>query len=265
MTLNTLDYNKIGDLAYRAIRDAIISGGFQPNERLNQDELAKRLGVSRAPVRDALNRLEAEGLVRTLGRIGGVVVAEASEQQMVDIYELRAVMDAASARFVCERASDDDLARLQAIVDETERATEAGDLPGIVQGHAAFHEMLYEASGNAELIRVARNLWDRSYRFRVMALSNTENARRGLAQHRAMLVALRDRDPERAVATAEEHNRSSIRHLRSRLAPGDPQAESGSGAAAAPDAMSPFPGAAVSTATLPAGFVAPGASHPGRR
>jgi DNA-binding GntR family transcriptional regulator len=217
MALNTLDYSKIGELAYRAIRDAILSGEFPPNHRLNQDELAKRLGVSRAPVRDALNRLEAEGLVRTLGRNGGVVVAETSEQQMVDIYELRAIIDAASARLACERASDEDLARLQTIVDETERATEVNDLSGIVQGHAAFHEMLYEASGNAELIRVARNLWDRSYRFRVMALGNEENARRGLEQHRAILAALQARDPERAVAAAEEHNRSSIRHLRGRV------------------------------------------------
>jgi len=219
MPLETVEYHRMSDLAYRAVRDAILSGQLGPGERLNQDELARRLGVSRAPIRDALNRLEAEGMVKTLSRVGGLTVAETSEQEMVDLYEFRAILDSASTRLACERMSDADLARLQGIVQETDAATEAKDLQRIVQAHAAFHELLYAASGNAELIRVARNLWDRSYRFRLLALSNEENARRGLEQHRAILVAIQARDPERAVALAEEHDRSSIRHLRSRMKP----------------------------------------------
>ncbi|MFB3817593.1 MAG: GntR family transcriptional regulator [Candidatus Methylomirabilales bacterium] len=217
MTLNTIDHSRIGNLAYQAIRDAILSGELPRGARLNQDELAKRLGVSRAPVRDALNRLEAEGLVQTLSRGGGMVVAAATEQEMVDIYELRAILDSASARLACERMSDEELARLAEIVAETERVTREKDLPGIVRSHAAFHQLLYAASGNAELLRVARNLWDRSYPFRVLALGNEENARRGLAQHAAILAALQARDAARAVALAEEHNQSSIRHLRGRM------------------------------------------------
>ncbi len=232
MPLEAVEYHRMSDLAYRAVRDAILSGQLGPGERLNQDELARRLGVSRAPIRDALNRLEAEGLVKTLSRAGGVIVAETSEQEMADLYEFRAILDSASTRLACERMSDADLARLQGIVEESERATEAKDLQRIVQAHAAFHEVLYTASGNAELIRVARNLWDRSYRFRLMALSNEENARRGLEQHRAILVALQARDPERAIALAEEHDRSSIRHLRSRMKPVEDRQGASSTAAA---------------------------------
>ena len=114
MALGTLNYSRMSDLAYQELRDAILSGQLVPASRLNQDELARRLGVSRAPVRDALNRLEADGLVKTLSRTGGVVVAEASEQEMVGIYELRAILDAASTRLACERMSDEDLARLRA-------------------------------------------------------------------------------------------------------------------------------------------------------
>ncbi len=217
MTLNTLEFSRIGDLAYQAIRDAIVSGEFSQGTRLNQDDLARRLGVSRAPIRDALNRLEAEGLVKTLSRAGGVVVAEASEQEMVDIYELRAILDAASTRLACERMSEDDLSRLEAAVERTERVTKAADLNAIVQAHAEFHHLIYAACGNAELTRVARNLWDRSYRFRVLALSNEENARRGLTQHRAILAALKTRDPLQAAEAAAQHDQASIRHLRTRM------------------------------------------------
>jgi DNA-binding GntR family transcriptional regulator len=223
MALNTLEFTRMGDLAYQALRDAIFSGEFAQGARLNQDELARRLGVSRAPIRDALNRLEAEGLVKTLSRSGGVVVADISEQEMAAIYELRAILDSASTRLACERMSDDDLKRLAEIVAETERVTRAKDLNAIVQAHAEFHYLIYAACGNAELTRVARNLWDRSYRFRVMALCSEENARHGLAQHAAILAALQTRDAGQAVALAEEHDRSSIRDLRSRMkAVGDP-------------------------------------------
>ena len=221
MALGTLNYSRMSDLAYQELRDAILSGQLVPASRLNQDELARRLGVSRAPVRDALNRLEAEGLVKTLSRTGGVVVAEASEQEMVGIYELRAILDSASSRLACERMSDEDLTRLRAIVDETERVTEANDSQGIVQAHAQFHYLIYAACGNPELTRVAQNLWDRSYRYRVLALSSAENARRGLAQHRAILAAIEARDPQRAIAAAEEHDQASIRHLRGWMQPGE--------------------------------------------
>jgi DNA-binding GntR family transcriptional regulator len=221
MTLNTLEFNRIGDLAYQALRDAIFSGEFAQGARLNQDEMARRLGVSRAPIRDALNRLESEGLVKTLSRSGGVVVADISEQEMADIYELRAILDSASTRLACERMSDDDLNRLAEIVAETERVTQAKDLNAIVQAHAEFHYLIYAACGNPELTRVARNLWDRSYRFRVMALRSEENARHGLAQHTAILVALQARDAGKAVALAEEHDRSSIRHLRRWMTPAE--------------------------------------------
>ena len=223
MTLNTLEFNRIGDLAYQALRDAIFSGEFAQGARLNQDELARRLGVSRAPIRDALNRLESEGLVKTLSRSGGVVVADISEQEMADIYELRAILDSASTRLACERMSDDELKRLAEIVVETERVTRAKDLNAIVQAHAEFHYLIYAACGNAELTRVARNLWDRSYRFRVMALRSEENARHGLAQHAAILAALQARDAGQAVALAEEHDRSSIRHLRRWITPVEDQ------------------------------------------
>jgi len=229
MALGTLNYSRISDLAYQELRDAILSGQLERAARLNQEqeELARRLGVSRAPVRDALNRLEAEGHVKTLSRTGGVVVANASEQEMVSIYELRAILDTASTRLACERMSDAHLTRLRDIVDETERVTQANDVQAIVQAHAQFHSLIYAACGNPELTRVAQNLWDRSYRYRVLALSNAENARRGLAQHRGILAALQARDLQGAIVAAEAHDQATIRHLRGRMQPGEDHPQPG--------------------------------------
>jgi DNA-binding GntR family transcriptional regulator len=125
------------------------------------------------------------------------------------------------------RMSEENLARLGQIVEETERVTQAKDLNAIVQGHAEFHYLIYAASGNRELTRVARNLWDRFYRFCVVALRSEENGRPGLEQHRAILTVLQAGDSARAGALAEEHDRSSIRHLRSGGGPSRMSADMG--------------------------------------
>lgn len=220
MAINTLEYTRIGNLTYQAIRDAILAGEIQPGERVNEEDLARRPGVSRAPIRDALGRLEAEGLVRTLSRVGDVIVTEMSAQEMVEIFELRLILESHSTRLACERMTETILAQLQSILEETERVTRARDLQAIIQAHTDFHYMIHASCGNRETERVARSLWDRSFRFRFVALKDPVHARRGLEEHRKILAAVGARDPERAAALAEEHNRESIRYLRQRMARG---------------------------------------------
>jgi DNA-binding GntR family transcriptional regulator len=143
-----------------------------------------------------------------------------SAQEMVEIFELRLILESHSTRLACERMTETTLARLQSILEETERVTEAGDLQAIIQAHTEFHDLIYASCGNREMMRVARSLWDRSFRFRFIALKDPMHARRGLEEHRRILAAFVARDPERAAALAEEHNRKSIRYLRPRMAQG---------------------------------------------
>lgn len=210
--VSAIGFRTAGDLAYDALRDAVISGGLEPGTHLNQDELAKRLGVSRAPVRDALMRLESEGLVQTSAR-KGVVVSTMTPKELVDIFELRAILDSQSARLACRRLTPDDLDRLQRNLEATERLTPDGRLEDLVRHHAEFHYGIYSACDNAELERVARNLWDRSYRFRVKGLQDRELALRSLAAHRAILAALCDRDEERVAQLISDENHLIISTL----------------------------------------------------
>jgi DNA-binding GntR family transcriptional regulator len=230
VSLEALDLQRAGDLVYTSIRDAILGGKLEPGCRLNQDELARRLGVSRGPVRDALRRLEAEGLVQTLAK-RGVVVATIASQELQNIFELRAVLDSYSHRLACERIGEEELGRLQDILDRTETLTPDGDIHELVRAHAEFHFVIYAACGNPELERVARSLWDRSYRYRVIALSTKAIARLTLDEHREILAALRERNAQRVEALLVQHNRVSIE----RLLPGVAGAE---GAADAPPAHS---------------------------
>ncbi len=202
----------MGELAYNAVREAILSGKLEPGTRLNQDELARCLGVSRAPVRDALNRLEAEALIRTVSR-KGLVVADMTPTDLRHIFELRGLLDSHSAQLAAGAITEDGLDRLQQIVKETEGYAATGEADQLVRVHAEFHYAIYAACGNPELERVARNLWDRSYRFRVMGLRDPELSARSLAAHRDVLQALRDHDAERAARKMGEEIQLIIEHL----------------------------------------------------
>ena len=100
-----------------------------------------------------------------------VVVATIAIQALVDIFELRAVLDSYRHKPACERISQEEIDRLKEIVEHTEKFTPEGDIHVLVRSHAEFHFPIYAAGGNPELERIARSLWDRSYRYRVMALS----------------------------------------------------------------------------------------------
>ena len=206
--LETLDFHHMGVLAHDSIRDAIISGQLAAGERLSQDELARQLGVSRAPVRDAVNRLEAEGLVRTAAK--GVVVAKMTPRELLELFEVRALIDSYVARRACTLLSHGDLGRLEQIVEATAQLSDGGDVQEIVRAHADFHDVIYAASGNAELTRIAQSLWDRTYRYRLAGLANKSVALSSLDDHRAILEALKERDPSRAEALMSEHNQHTM-------------------------------------------------------
>ncbi len=211
MQLPILQFRRMGQMAYTALRDAILAEKLEPGERLNQDELAKRLGVSRAPVRDALSRLEAEGLIQAASR-KGFMVAPMTPTDLKNIFELRGLLDSHCARLAAATISDADLNRLQQLVEETARHAASNDLNALVRVHAEFHYVIYAACGNPELERLARNLWDRSYRFRVMGLREPVSTRSSAAHH-AVLQALQEHDPERAARQMAEENRLIIERL----------------------------------------------------
>ena len=217
MPIDALDFRQMGEMAYATLRDAIVKGELEPGSRLSQDDRARRLGVSRAPVRDALNRLEAEGLVRTTNRKGAAVVAKMTPQELLDIFEVRALVDSYAARKACEKMTAEDLLRLERNVEATAALSETGHIDDLVQAHTDFHHIIYSACGNAELGRIARNLWDRSYRYRVAGLSDKQFARSSLEDHRLILKSFVDRDCRRAEELMAQHNRNTSRGVLDRI------------------------------------------------
>jgi DNA-binding GntR family transcriptional regulator len=150
-------HKSLREMALSAIRQAILRGDLKPGQRLMESEIARQMGVSRAPVREALRQLETEGLVVSEAH-RGAFVAELSAKDVSEICALRAAVESMAARIVTEQASPETLAELQQAVADMAQAADEGDLPRLAALDLSFHEMLCRASGNSRLLDTWLNM-----------------------------------------------------------------------------------------------------------
>jgi len=195
--------DSIVEKVYLRIRDMAIDFDFKPGERLNEVALAKELGVSRTPLREALNRLSIEGLLRFLpGK--GFFCRDLDVQEIFALYELRKSLEVAALRLAIQRAADTDIADALAFLDTT--GPEAGErtVAELVELDEAFHERLVAMSGNAEMLRVLKNV---NARIRFVRWIDMNRGDRPASQreHHRLLEALQARNEADCVAILEQH------------------------------------------------------------
>jgi DNA-binding GntR family transcriptional regulator len=203
MTRDDNGSDSVVDRVYEQLKAMSVSFELKPGERLNEGELAKRLGVSRTPLREALNRLNTEGFLRfTPGK--GFFCRELDAHEIFDLYELRKSIEVASVRFAVKRAKDEDIDALLAFLDAT--GPDPGDRSSIdlVELDETFHERLMAMSDNAEMLRVLRNVNARIRFVRWIDMDRI-NRTNTQAEHRAVLHALKARDEGTCVYVLERH------------------------------------------------------------
>lgn len=183
------------------LREAILKGYLKPGEKLDQNEIAELLGVSRSPVRDALRKLAAEGLVQ-IHPYRGAIVAELSPEELEEIYLLRRVLEGLAARLAVPQIDEERLAALEEILramDETEDTDTWIDL------NYRFHHMIYEAAKRPRLLALIDNLRNIVAPYIRQYISTPEYRQSAQASHRQILEACRRRDPVAAQRETEEH------------------------------------------------------------
>lgn len=209
---------RIVDAVYESLRRNILDGTLKSGTQLSVPELSRRLEVSRSPVREAVLQLVADGLAVEQPR-KGVVVATVGIDDLIELHEIREYTEALVARLAAERASADDLAQLTRILDEQASAVAHNDSDGYFNTNAAFHARLGEASGNRRLVHICNSL-EGQMRIGLMRVSEDMGQRqRGLAEHQAILKAVRTHD----APLAEELMRKHIAMTRANLAALSPQ------------------------------------------
>jgi len=197
------------DRAYETLRSMAIRFDFKPGERLNETALTKKLDVSRTPLREALNRLVAEGfLTFELGK--GFFCRPLSPEKILELYQLRCALETEALLRTIETAPDQDINNVIAYLDEAEKSYSiCTDLDVLLRMDEEFHMKLAALSGNQELLRLLANVNERIRYVRIVNLrllrDRRETGQTAITAHRAILDAVKARDLERAVAALRGH------------------------------------------------------------
>ncbi|HHV53583.1 MAG: GntR family transcriptional regulator [Synergistota bacterium] len=202
--LKIRDYKNAREAAFEKIKEAIIKGHFKPGEKLVEQTLAQEMGVSRTPVREAIRRLEAEGFVVSIPR-KGVVVSRADKEEIVQLYSIRAELEGLAARWAIENADEDDIRKLDEAISRMEETAASGDLDGVVQSNALFHDAIAQASKSRILCTLLKTLQDNIQRFRFQSLHLPGRPEAALAEHKEIVAAIKEKKTEEADRLLKEH------------------------------------------------------------
>jgi DNA-binding GntR family transcriptional regulator len=202
-----IEHRTLVDSVFDRIEAAIITGTLKPGESLSEAELSRKMGISRSVIREAIGRLEGRKLIQRIPRIGARV-AEVSLADVADVFELREALEGFACRLAAERMTDDDIAALDSLLDRHEAGEDVKEGTAYYQnaGNLDFHYAIVQGSGNKRLIYLLCNeLYHtlRLYRYK----SSTVEGRPAdaLAEHRAVVAALKARDGTRAEALMRRH------------------------------------------------------------
>ena len=196
-TVHMNEYLPLRDVVFNTLRQAILKGELKPGERLMEIALAEKLGVSRTPIREAMRKLELEGLVVMIPR-RGAQVANITEKDLNDVLEVRIALENVAIEKACTRMSEEDMGRLWLAAKEFERTMAEGNLVRLAEADVAFHEIIYRASDNKRLNQVLNNLREQIYRYRVEYLKEEETRNVLVKEHEELTKAIRQRDVKKA-------------------------------------------------------------------
>ena len=202
--VNMDEYLPLRDVVFKTLRQAILKGELEPGERLMEIQLAERLGVSRTPIREAIRKLELEGLVLMIPR-RGAEVAKISEKNLRDVLEVRRSLEELAIDLACPRIQEEELETLREAQKEFAAAIAAGDAMEIAQTDEKFHEIIYSGTGNQKLMQILSNLREQMYRYRLEYIKDANKRQTLLVEHEQILKALSLRHVQEARLAVREH------------------------------------------------------------
>jgi len=198
--------------ALEELRRAIVAGDLRPGQRVGQEEIAERLGVSLAPVREALAALEQEGQLTYKPR-RGYFVTELRLEDLREIYELRALLEGRAARRAAPLLDEDARERVELAAREVVEAAAEGDVAAELAANRRFHFAMLDAPGQSHTMRLIRQLWDSTETYRAIYYNSPRERTETVRAHERIVAALRDGDADRLVAELDAHRQRALDQL----------------------------------------------------
>ena len=198
------EYLPLRDVVFNTLRQAILKGELAPGERLMEIQLAEKLGVSRTPIREAIRKLELEGLVLMIPR-KGAEVARISEKSMRDVLEVRRSLEELAIELACERMTEEDFKELDLAQNAFKKAVAGGTAMEIAETDEAYHDIIYNSTGNTRLVQILNNLREQMYRYRLEYLKDTDSHEKLDGEHQAIFDNMRNGDKEAVCTMVGQH------------------------------------------------------------
>lgn len=202
--LNMNDYLPLRDVVFNTLRQAILRGELKPGERLMEIQLANKLGVSRTPIREAIRKLELEGLVLMIPR-KGAEVAEITEKNLRDVLEVRKALEELAVKLACDRMTDEQMDKLKKAAKEFEEVLKTEDVTQAAETDVKFHDVIFMATDNQRLIQLLNNFREQMYRYRVEYLKKKEFHSGLIAEHEEIISCIQHARKEEAAEVVCRH------------------------------------------------------------
>jgi len=202
--IETTDLRPIRDIVFEKLRMAIIGGDLEQGERLVETFIAENMGVSRTPVREALRKLEVEGLAENIPR-KGTLVKGISKKDIIEIYEMREVLEGLEFRLACLNLSTLQITVLKEIIDKMEKSVISNDMVWYWSLHKEFHEIILFACGNSRLINEMKQVYEYLIRLRNFTLVMNKRVKEAMVEHKEIVEAFEKKDELLAEKIGREH------------------------------------------------------------
>jgi DNA-binding GntR family transcriptional regulator len=199
---------------YSHLREQILQGEYKPNERLFETKISEEIGASRTPVREALHNLEVEGLIECMAKVG-YVVKSISDQEVVEICEIRGLVEVLAAQWASEKACEKLIEELKKNIAVSEAKVGQGAARAFIELDAQFHEIIARLSGSTRLFELAQSLRHHMLRYRIQSIYATDNVFRAIEGHKNILAAIEKGNRDEiglAIRTHLEQSKKDILH-----------------------------------------------------
>lgn len=205
LKVNENEYLPLRDVVFNTFRQAILRGEFKPGERLMEIQLANKLGVSRTPIREAIRKLELEGLVIMIPR-KGAEVADITEKSLRDVLEVRKALEELAVQLACEKITQEELEELEKAGENFKKVlNRSKDITEVAEADVRFHDVIYMATDNQKLIHLLNKLREQMYRYRVEYLKNPDVHEQLIQEHEEIVYHIKRREKAEATAVTCQH------------------------------------------------------------
>ncbi len=204
LNLDIQNHRPLREIVYEELKMQILKGQIVPGTRMMEVEMAEEMGVSRTPIREAIRKLEKEGLV-TIEPRKGAYASQISTKDMVDILEVRQNMEGLAAHYAALRMNDDQKKKLAEIADAYNKAVVENNTPDMIKYDTAFHHLIVEGSGNKMLVHMIEQLQELVLRFRYLYYDDFKRAEKMPREHKVIYEAILTGDTDKARKAADVH------------------------------------------------------------